>query len=45
MINFDDVEKENINEHNLNLPQNPDHPYKISIIGESGSGKTNYYLI
>ena len=41
MINFDDVAKESIKEHNPNLPQNSDHPYKISIIGGSGSGKTN----
>ena len=40
MINFDDVAKESIKEHNPNLPQNSDHPYKISIIGGSGSGKT-----
>ena len=41
MINFEDVVKENIKEHNPNLPQIPDHPYRISIIGGSGSGKTN----
>ena len=44
MINFDDVAKESIKEHNPNLPQNSDHPYKISIIGGSGSGKTNSLL-
>ena len=27
-------------EYNLNQPQIPDHPYKILIIGASGSGKT-----
>ena len=27
--------------HNLNWPQIPDHPYRILIIGGSGSGKTN----
>ena len=32
MINFDDVLKENITEHNLNCPQIPDHPYRILII-------------
>ena len=32
MINFDDV--------NPNWPQIPDHPYRILIIGGSGSGKT-----
>ena len=41
MINFDDVIKENIKEHNPNWPQIPDHPYGILIIGGSGSGKTN----
>ena len=41
MINVDDVTKENIKEHNPNLPQSPDHPYRILIIGGSGSGKTN----
>ena len=41
MINFDDVTKENIKEHNPNWPQIPDHPYRISVIGGSGSGKTN----
>ena len=41
MINFDDVTKENIKEHNPNWPQVPDHPYRILIIGGSGSGKTN----
>ena len=41
MINFDDVTKENIKEHNPNWPQIPDHPYRILIIGDSGSGKTN----
>ena len=41
MINFDGVTKENIKEHNPSWPQIPDHPYRILIIGESGSGKTN----
>ena len=27
MINFDDVVKENIKEHNSNWPQIPDYPY------------------
>ena len=27
MINFDDVTKENIKQHNPNWPQIPDHPY------------------
>ena len=41
MIQFDYVTKENIKGHNLNWPQIPDHPYRILIIGCSGSGKTN----
>ena len=41
MINFDDIAKENITEHNTNLSQIPDHPYKILIRRGSGSGKTN----
>ena len=41
MINFDVVVKENIKDHNSNWPQIPDHPYRIIIIGGSGSGKTN----
>ena len=41
---FDDVTKENIKEHNPNWPQIPDHPYRVLIIGGSGSGKTNLLL-
>ena len=41
MINFDDVVKENKKKYNPNWPQIPDHPYRILIIGGSGSGKTN----
>ena len=41
MINFDNVTKENIKEHNPNWPQNPDHTYRILTTGGSGSGKTN----
>ena len=37
MINFDDVTKG----HNPNWPQIPHHPYRILIIGGSGSVKTN----
>ena len=44
MINFDDVTKELIKEHNQNWPQIPDHPYRILIIGGSRSGKTNSLL-
>ena len=41
MINFDAFTKENIKERNPNWPQIPDLPYRILIIGGSGSGKTN----
>ena len=41
MINFDDVMKKETKEHNPNWPQILDHPYRILIIGGSGSGKTN----
>ena len=41
MINFDDVTKENMKERNPNWPHIPDHPYRILIIGQSGSRKTN----
>ena len=41
MINFDDVIKENIKEHNPSRPKIPDHSYRILIFGGSGSGKTN----
>ena len=33
MINFDDLRKGNIKEHNPNWPRIPDHPYRILIIG------------
>ena len=41
MINFDDVTKEKIKEHNTNCPQIPDLPYRILITAGSGSGKIN----
>ena len=33
--------KEDIKKHNSNWLPNPDHPYKILITGDSGSGKRN----
>ena len=30
--------------HNLNWPCIPDHPYRILIVGASGSGKSNVLL-
>ena len=44
MINFDDYTNENIIEHNSKWPYIPDDPYRILIIGGSGSGKTNALL-
>ena len=44
MINFDDYTNENIIEHNSKWPYIPDHPYRICIMGGSGSGKTNALL-
>ena len=41
MINFYDVTKQNIKQHNPNRPQIPDHPYRILITGGSGSTKTH----
>ena len=39
MINLDDYVNEKKTEHNKNWPYIPDHPYRILIIGGSGSGK------
>ena len=44
MINFDDYTNEDKRKHNPNWPYIPDHPYRILIIGGSGSGKTNALL-
>ena len=44
MINFDDYINENKTIQNKNWPYIPDHPYRILIIGGSGSGKTNLLL-
>ena len=44
MINSDDYTNDNKAKHNLNWPYIPNHPYKILIIGGSGSGKTNTLL-
>ena len=44
MINFDDYGYENKTQHNLKWPYIPDNPYRILIIGGSGSGKTNVLL-
>ena len=44
MINFHNYVNENKTKHNKNCPYIPDHPYRILIIGGSGSGKTNLLL-
>ena len=41
MISFDEATKENIKEHSSNLSKIPNDPYRVLIIGESGSGKAN----
>ena len=44
MINFDSIANENNKEHIKKWPFILDHPYRILIIGGSGSGKTNALL-
>ena len=44
MINFDDYANENKTQLIKNWPYIPDHPYRILIIGDWGSGKTNVLL-
>ena len=44
MFNLDDITKGNNKEHNEKWPFIPYHQYRISIIGGSGSGKTNASL-
>ena len=44
MINFDSYTNENKTEHNLKWPNIPDHPYRILIVGGSGSGEANALL-
>ena len=39
MLNFDDITNKNNKDHNENWPYIPDHPYRILIIGSSGSRK------
>ena len=41
MLNFDYIIKEGMKVHNPNWPEIPDRPYRILIVGGSGSGKTN----
>ena len=44
MINFDEYTNENKIEHNSKWQHIPDHPYRITIVGGSGSRKTNALL-
>ena len=44
MINFDKYTNENKKEYNINWTYIPDRPYRILIIGGSGTGKTNALL-
>ena len=44
MISFDDYVNENKTEHNKILSYIPNHPYRILIIGGSGSGRKNVLL-
>ena len=44
MINFDGYTNENKTKHYSKWPYIPDNPYRILIIGGSGSGKTNALL-
>ena len=44
MINLDNVINDNNEKHNEKLPYIPDHPYRILVIGGSGSGKTKTLL-
>ena len=44
MINFDHYVGGNKTDDNKNWPYIPDRPYRILIIGGSGSGRTNVLL-
>ena len=44
MINLDSITNENNKKSNEKWPYILDHPYRILIIGGSGSGKTNTLL-
>ena len=44
MINLDDYVNENKTEHKKNWPYNPDHRYRILVVGGWGSEKTNVLL-
>ena len=44
MINLDSITHKNNKKYDEKWPYIPDHPYRILIIGGSGSGKTNTLL-
>ena len=44
MFNLDDITNENNEDHNKKWPFILDYPYRMLIIGGSGSGKTNALL-
>ena len=44
MINYGDVTNENKSKHNPKWSYIFDHPYRLLIIGGSGSGKMNVLL-
>ena len=44
MFNLDDITNENNKEHDRKWPYIPDHPYRVLIIGGSGSEKANALL-
>ena len=43
-VNLDNIINKNNNNHNEKWPHIPDYPYRILIIGGSGSGKTSALL-
>ena len=45
MFSLDNITNEENKENNKKWPYIPDHPYKILVIGVSGSGKTIALLI
>ena len=44
MFTLDSITNENNEDHNKKWPYIPNHPYRMLIIGGSGSGKTNALL-